>query len=1142
MELHSMNKIFHPHHLGEEKQQMLNLNRRLETYLNRVKVLEEENMMLAKEIQAIRHNDQGRSMLRKGLEKQLHQARLEVDAAWRDRVLTELEVGKLTEELEALNLQRHREAEAKQMAMKNLEHSRKELDEEKRAQLWLREKVNQLEHEMRLLIQTHEEDVAHLESALTQSRTTVPPAFTQRGNQTPDLIKMGQEFSQKATRAWQEAAEAYQGQLVRLEESLDQARGRLSQVNQEKLESQLQIQALEKEIASSLDVRLHLEKTTAQRRDEYGLEIQKLQEHLEGLEVEKEQLGHQIDHLLQENRSLMQMKMSLGLEVATYRTLLDGESLRGDAGLMKKPRNISITDAVFSPRGVSVSYHNQLSAGRKSTSSSSVCPVAPKGTIPAAFRSRNPECSSTQPADVTKPKTLESPSPKRIQEEVVENVRRQEFKVTNVEPLLTSYELKASAAALEEKDGSGSSVVEDLEEVTESVVSCQVESGLSSEPCFSDEAGLHQFLEHSMLLKSDRATEEPNSFSDDMENYPGEEIVETEGEGRDEVEETRDSEIEVTLEPTTECMSSSVDSECEPTQEMTGDAAGEGMQEVMEDKPYPDGEEMDTWDSVIERRVDVKTEEELKHEGKTQHAEPEEDISAKETRRAMNQINQDPIAASSQVNGCQHGSLDQDEAPPSGNEEEDEDDDEDSQNVSVSWRTELESDSYAQDNTLADTRPLIRYKSDETDAHTQASHLDESESSDGEQERKAEEVGTWSEGKSKTFGTMEDLCEEVEDESVDDEYNPEDRDVSQNTVISEHAGGENDLEDEDGSARNLDRETEDLTVTQGLKLEEEELEMDILVEEELENQTSSDAHFLQWPVNQDLSHNEEQEFERATAEDISATEKQAAINGSSVEEHEVEPKNQEADQEPTVSSLMCAAGREDPTAFLISSDEPADPECVVALKEEDIEIQDVVNTNEVTEVPPHPPEEEEEEEAHAFPENAEWDVLEDPTYHFKTDQDRKFIHQESADSNPETQEEETDIFIVPSDNKPRDFFSSGVKNDFWVSSLEGGATYKPSDSCKEAEEEEDPNQGVHRADESFENPNVVNGNSIVVADSSKSLAAVKDPTQGSVEVKRACQKFFEGKIIHSEDSEIEAESWSSGEEAAERNPFLDSKY
>lgn len=43
------------------------------------------------------------------------------------------------------------------------------------------------------------------------------------------------------------------------------------------------------------------------------------QEHLSGLEAEKEELGQQIDHLLLENRGLLQVKMSLGLEVTTYR-------------------------------------------------------------------------------------------------------------------------------------------------------------------------------------------------------------------------------------------------------------------------------------------------------------------------------------------------------------------------------------------------------------------------------------------------------------------------------------------------------------------------------------------------------------------------------------------------------------------------------------------------------------------------------------------------------------------------------------------------------------------------------------------------------------------------------------------------------
>lgn len=258
---------------------MLNLNRRLETYLSWVKHLEEENALLANEIQALRYSGHSAATRRKGLEEELRQARLEVDAAWRDRAHTELEVGRLSEVLQALDLQRQREAQAQVKAKVKLEQSRKELEEEQRAQIWLREKVSQLEHEMRHLIQTHQEDVAHLEATLTQSRASMPPTLAQRGNQTANLLQLGQEYYQRANRAWQEAAEAYQGQLARLEESLNQARSRLTQVGQEKNESKLKLQALEKEMASAQDVRLHLEKTIDQQGQKYSQEIQQFQVH-----------------------------------------------------------------------------------------------------------------------------------------------------------------------------------------------------------------------------------------------------------------------------------------------------------------------------------------------------------------------------------------------------------------------------------------------------------------------------------------------------------------------------------------------------------------------------------------------------------------------------------------------------------------------------------------------------------------------------------------------------------------------------------------------------------------------------------------------------------------------------------------------
>uniref|UniRef100_A0A3Q2DCI1 Nestin n=1 Tax=Cyprinodon variegatus TaxID=28743 RepID=A0A3Q2DCI1_CYPVA len=1096
MELHGVHKIFHANHFGEEKQQMLNLNRRLETYLSRVKLLEEENEMLANEINVLRHNNQGTLTRRKGLEEELRQARLEVDAAWRDRVLTEVEVQKLSEEIQALELQRQREAEAKMLAKTKMEQSRKEMEDEQRAQIWLREKVNQLEHEMRFLIQTHEEDVAHLEATMTQSRAKMIPNLIQRSKQTPDLLQVGHEFSQRATRAWQEAAEAYQSQLAQLEESLGQARSRLGQVCQEKRESQLKLQTLEKEIASAKDVRLHLEKTVAQRREEHCHQIQQLQ--VKELEVEKLEVSQQIDDLLQENQNLMRLKMSLGLEVATY-------------------------------------------------------------------------------------------SP--------------------------------------------------------------------------------------------------------------------------------DNPMQVCIAP-----------------------------------------------------MDVLN-----------------DISAKEPELENKNFNQSGNMASvlQQVDG------DQEHVPPP--DKEDEEDEEDTQNVSVSWKTERESDSYAQENTLADTRPLIRYKSDDTDANTQASHFDESESSDGEQEKKAGEAGpgTWGDGKPKTFGTMEDLCEEVEEETVDDDYNlgythVEERDVEQSETVCEDRELVNETENVavvSGIEEHSEEETEELTgATVQMNTDyDEELDTDRLVEQELEKLStdSYSAHFAHEKSEEDIlemeqisvketdkqeasvytahfeseiktnwessdinevsdrqpftdpsmeTHStnnlteeavkeqeetgnpavnstsepemqvnsefgpfttitgeaterhlfsdlfaemhstndltekvliEQTETDKATEETYTSEPEMkvnsefgpfTTITGEATERHLfshllaeihstndltekvlIEQKETDKATEETYTSEPEISGEHDHVTSLIVEDEALetqhfpepyvkmysantltedgtqhnDPEAVdkPETREEDEEdnkmshieatehqssLEDVFSRSGVKDVkniqdrgsvlletedlkpledfdaPPEVtealPEEvtsvvaqehhiEDAENVHRFAidgKTAEWNNAGKESE--KSDQEKQepksadaqelsdddiIIHQEEhVEVSPDRALNENDIFIVKdaTESSFHGHFSSDGKNDFWVSSLETGATYPPGEAYKEAAEVTTDSQGFSENIDggNFENPKVVNGNSKMHTDPS-GLDPMKEQEMMSSEVKKAfCRN--EGEIVHSEESDVEAESWSSGEE------------
>ncbi|KAF1388467.1 hypothetical protein PFLUV_G00090510 [Perca fluviatilis] len=1286
MELHSVHQTFHHSRLGEEKHQMLDLNRRLGSYLSRVKLLEEENAALAKEIQALRRSGHGASPRRQGLEEELRRVRLEVDAAWRDRVHTEMEVRRVTEELRTLDMLRRREAQAQAEAKKKIEQSRKELEEEQRAQVWLSEKVNQLENEMRHLIQTHQEDVAHLEATqLTRSRATMPPTLAQRGKQAPNLLELEQEYSQRASRAWQEAAEAHQGQLERLEESLNQARSRLTQANQEKSESQLKLRALEKEMASAQDVRLHLEETAARQGNRYSQEIQQLQEHLEGLEAEKEELGQRIDHVVLENRGLLQQKMSLGLEVATYRALLDGESLGGEIPLLNQPR--TITDAVFSPRGIQKNYQTQLCASHKTTSLSSVCGITGRGpTVITAtpMWSRKPVTITETPKISTKPAyeyatksaIWETPYPNILQDGAVENFRPQEVheKVTYAEPLSppNEQEVGTTSGDKENEENRNNVGVEPPEErcIVESVVSYQVESGLSNEPPLNDEVSQHQLTTPNLLPYHVRMREEPCGFSDESDNDVPFEIpaekeeqhapidawVEKEWRGKEVEhvqEETSVAETEAVIEPNFESRTSSPVSECEPEKSLFNKVADfnrdenilkedavEMRQEIrssivgtnetdVEDKLYPDGEEMDTWDSVIERRVDGRTDEGIEKDEEKRHAEPEEDISAREQEHDKKETRQDLVTdveqnhnlASSMMDtqeddDGQPAALDQEHAPFPDNGEDDEE--EDSQNVSVSWRTELESESYALDNTLADPRPLIRYKSDETDANTQASHMDESESSEGEQEKKTGETGMWSEGKSTTFGTMEDLCEEVEAEALDEEYNlgythVEDGDVVQEMIRNVSDG-------------HSDEETEELSKPVApTNVYYDELETDRLVEQELENLATDiySAHFAQQQVkeSEEMLHTSLKEMtEQEEAGMSSCEEPEVGVNhqlassntitdqpfenqyfsdssmvtprADTPADDEVQHTDQEAkdaqekreeEDEHNVSMVTHADVTEALSGFTDFTSRPdteetndsEEPNSVLQVIADEENLKDVAPTAEVKEVAPEEATSESQEhliedvadcrELQEVSQTAEWEVLENPSEDFGEIRDQNvecdnvpksaesYFHddggsdggimtgkEEPLEISPDRVPDENDIFVAKDsteqlnvngkDNGLHGYFSSGLKDDFWASSLETGATCQPNDACNDAAEQTNQNLGF--ADNSVwgDSENVVNWNSRVDIDSSKVLPAKKEQEQMHSEVKQVFCRNVEGELVHSDESDVEGESWSSGEE------------
>ncbi|XP_065605094.1 nestin [Cyrtonyx montezumae] len=310
--------------LGEESLQMWDLNKRLEAYLARVKFLEEENEGLRAEIQSTKESPAG-DPRRARYEEELRSLWDALHRAFTEKCAAELARDNLYEEVQHVRSRCQKEQAAREEAKRQLSSSKKELEEERRAQIWLKERAVQLEKEVEALLEVHEEEKAGLDQELTSFSQSLegfrcaPVAFQ------PVEVE---DYSKRLSEIWRGAVETYKAEVSQLERALGQAKENLWQVAEDNQQSQLQLRHLEKELVGLKARKVMLEENLGQQWQEQHGEAEKFQLAIEALEQEKQSLQVQIAQVLEDRQQLMHLKMSLSLEVATYRTLLEAESTR----------------------------------------------------------------------------------------------------------------------------------------------------------------------------------------------------------------------------------------------------------------------------------------------------------------------------------------------------------------------------------------------------------------------------------------------------------------------------------------------------------------------------------------------------------------------------------------------------------------------------------------------------------------------------------------------------------------------------------------------------------------------------------------------------------------------------------------------